>query len=95
MAQNRFLHQLEYKYIQNTKKDEINMKEKTRKIEFTERELKTIEMLASGYNDPEIAEYFNISIHTIRSILTQLYRKTNTVNRTQLVAWAFRAKLVD
>lgn len=71
------------------------MKEKTRKIEFTERELKTIEMLASGYNDPEIAEYFNISIHTIRSILTQLYRKTNTVNRTQLVAWAFRAKLVD
>jgi DNA-binding CsgD family transcriptional regulator len=71
------------------------MKEKTRKIEFTERELKTIEMLASGYNDPEIAEYFKISIHTIRNILTQLYRKTNTVNRTQLVAWAFRAKLVD
>lgn len=71
------------------------MKEKTRKIEFTERELKTIEMLASGYNDPEIAKYFKISIHTIRSILTQLYRKTNTVNRTQLVAWAFRAKLVE
>lgn len=71
------------------------MKEKTRKIEFTERELKTIEMLASGYNDPEIAEYFKISIHTIRNILTQLYRKTNTVNRTQLVAWAFRAKLVE
>lgn len=71
------------------------MKEKTRKIEFTERELKTIEMLASGYNDPEIAEHFKISIHTIRNILTQLYRKTNTVNRTQLVAWAFRAKLVD
>ena len=71
------------------------MKEKTRKIEFTERELKTIELLASGYNDPEIAEYFKISIHTIRNILTQLYRKTNTVNRTQLVAWAFRAKLVD
>lgn len=71
------------------------MKEKTRKIEFTERELKTIEMLASGYNDPEIAEYFKISIHTIRNILTQLYRKTNTVNRTHLVAWAFRAKLVE
>ena len=70
------------------------MKEKTRKIEFTERELKTIEMLASGYNDPEIAEYFKISIHTVRNILTQLYRKTNTVNRTQLVAWGFRAKLV-
>lgn len=70
------------------------MKEKTRKIEFTERELKTIEMLASGYNDPEIAENFKISIHTVRNILTQLYRKTNTVNRTQLVAWGFRSKLV-
>jgi DNA-binding CsgD family transcriptional regulator len=52
-------------------------------------------MLVSGYNDAEIAESFEVSIHTVRNILTQLLRKTNTVNRTQLVAWAFRAKLVE
>lgn len=71
------------------------MKEKKRKIEITEREMKTIEMLISGYNDSEIAEYSKISTHTVRAILERLFRKTNTVNRTQLVAWAFRAKLVD
>lgn len=70
------------------------MKEKTRKIEFSDREVRTIEMLISGYNDSEIAEDFKISIHTVRAILERLFRKTNTVNRTQLVAWAFRAKVV-
>lgn len=71
------------------------MKEKTRKIEFSDREIKIIEMLISGYNDSEMATHLIISIHTVRAILERLFRKTNTVNRTQLVAWAFRAKLVE
>ena len=71
------------------------MKEKTRKINFTDREKKIIEMLAAGYSDNEIATFLKVSIHTIRSILAQLFRKTYAVNRTQLVAVALRIKLID
>ncbi len=70
------------------------VKEKTREIELTEREINILERISRGYNDKEIAEDLKISYPTVRSCLTILLAKTSTVNRIQLCCWALRNKYI-
>lgn len=62
---------------------------KTREIKLTKREIDIIQLISEGYSDIEISKQTDNTYSAIRSVITNLYRKTSTVNRPQLVRWAF------
>ena len=66
------------------------MKEKTREIKITPKELKIIEMMSLGYTDNEIAEKINRTASDIRNTFARLLLKTSTIHRAHLVGWAYR-----
>lgn len=65
------------------------MKTKTREIKLTKREKDIIQLISEGYTDIEISEETGNSYSALRSVITNLYRKTSTLNRPHLVRWAF------
>lgn len=70
------------------------MKEKKRNTKITSREKKIIRLIALGYTDVEIAETIKLSYSTIRLCLRQLLLKTTTVNRANLINWAYQEKIL-
>lgn len=70
------------------------MKEKKRNTKITSREKKIIRLIALGYTDAEIAETIKLSYSTIRLCLRQLLLKTATVNRANLINWAYQEKIL-
>lgn len=52
---------------------------------FTKRELEVIDALILGLTDKEISENLNLSKFTIKSHLRNIYEKTNSKNRLELV----------
>ena len=53
-------------------------------VKITEREKELIELLITGKTNKELARDMIVSIHTIKSILENLYRKFDVHNRMQL-----------
>ena len=43
-----------------------------------------------GRSDREIARALGISWHTVRNMLTRIYRKLNMRGRTDLAVWIYR-----
>lgn len=70
------------------------MKEKSRITKITPKEVKIIELIASGYTDKEIAKIMNTSYSSIRGLFNTLLIKTGTVNRPHLVSWSYREKII-
>ncbi len=54
---------------------------------ITPAELRVLELLREGLQDKEIADRLSISPRTVASHLHRLYRKTETGNRLELMAW--------
>lgn len=52
---------------------------------FTSREYEIVELLAKGDTNQQISEKLNISIHTVKSHLLNIYKKANVGNRTALL----------
>ena len=61
--------------------------------DYTDRELRVIEMRASGIRLRDIATREGVSRDTIYQIVTRLYRKSGTANREELTEWAWFAGL--
>jgi DNA-binding NarL/FixJ family response regulator len=70
-------------------------KAKEKKITYSDRELKALDLLSYGYSNGEIAEKLNISVATATNIVFYLMRKTNAVNRTHLVRYGFEKGLLQ
>ena len=70
------------------------MKEKKRKINFSDKEIEILKLVAIGYTDQEIGNNKDISIHTVRHYINELLKKSGTVNRVHLVYWATREKII-
>jgi DNA-binding CsgD family transcriptional regulator len=62
---------------------------------LTERELEVIRWSSTGKTSSEIAAIMSLSDHTINAYLNNAFRKTNSVNRTQLVAKALRMRIIS
>jgi LuxR family transcriptional regulator of csgAB operon len=45
-------------------------------------------MVASGASNGEIADALNISYHTVKTHLNNIYKKIDTPNRFQAALWA-------
>ena len=64
---------------------EIAAERETLTEELTKRELATMEKIAAGYSNKEIAEHFHVSINTVKSHITASYSKLGATRRTQAV----------
>ncbi|MCL5267035.1 MAG: LuxR C-terminal-related transcriptional regulator [Bacteroidetes bacterium] len=60
---------------------------------LSERELKILELLAEGETRGQIGSSLNISVHTVGTHLTNVYRKLGVRNQAQAVAKWLRHKL--
>ncbi len=65
------------------------------KKKLTEREIKIIAYVADGWSGVEIADKLGITEPTIRMNLLKMFVKTNTCNRSHLVAYALRNGIIN
>ncbi len=63
-------------------------------IDLTERELEVLEYLAKGLNNPQIAKVMNITVHTVKVHIHNIYNKLQAKGRTQAVLKAAKANLL-
>ncbi len=59
-------------------------------VYLTKREKEVIKQLADGKTNAQIADNLCISIHTVKTILENIYLKTGFHNRVQIAIWAFK-----
>ena len=55
---------------------------------LTNREKQVLSCIASGYSSQAIADELNISMHSIKNHIYNLYKKINVHNRLQATLWA-------
>ncbi|BAQ65164.1 response regulator transcription factor [Geminocystis sp. NIES-3709] len=63
-------------------------------LNFTDRENEVLKLLTKGLSNVKIAEKLYLSPKTIEKYVGNLLRKTNSNNRTELVSFAFKNKIV-
>jgi DNA-binding NarL/FixJ family response regulator len=63
--------------------------------ELTERELEILRLVAGGFTNKEIGAQIYLSAETVKSHLTNIYRKLGVADRAQAVAVALRKGLVQ
>lgn len=57
------------------------------KIDLTKREKEVLKLIALGKTNEEIAEKLNISALTVKTHVSNIYRKINVPNRIQAIFW--------
>jgi DNA-binding NarL/FixJ family response regulator len=62
---------------------------------LTERELSVLKAVAAGLPNKTISERLWVSEHTVKFHLTNIFRKTETANRTEAARWAHQRGLVE
>jgi DNA-binding NarL/FixJ family response regulator len=69
--------------------------ERMTRSDLTPRELQTLELLAEGYTNKQIATALKLSDYTIRHYVNNLMEKLQAADRTGAVAAAFRSGLLQ
>lgn len=59
-------------------------------VALTPKEIATLKLLAGGNSNGHIAEKLNVSPHTVKTHLYNVFRKINVCNRVQAVHWALQ-----
>ncbi len=59
-------------------------------LSLTYREIEILRFLITGHTNSEIADRFNLSIHTVKRHIYNIFKKINVTNRLQAVFWAAR-----
>ncbi len=62
---------------------------------MSERELEVLKGIVEGLKDRDIADALHISEHTVRSHVKSVYRKLGVSSRSQAVARAVRAGIIE
>jgi LuxR family transcriptional regulator of csgAB operon len=55
---------------------------------LTGREKQVLSCISSGYTNKDVANEFNISMHTVKTHIYNIYGKINVTNRLQATLWA-------
>jgi DNA-binding CsgD family transcriptional regulator len=78
---------LEYDYMKKDQTYPLENSLKGNKI-LSLRETKMLTLLAVGHTNREIAEKFDISLHTVTTHIYNIFQKINAPNRLQAALWA-------
>lgn len=62
---------------------------------LTEREVSVLFYLVHGYNNVQIAQELNISIHTVKAHLEAIYEKLHVTNRVQAAILVIKLGIID
>src|SRR5690554_490718 len=57
-------------------------------VTLTDREIEVLKVLATGAKNSDIAQSLNLSPHTIKTHIYNIFKKINASNRLQAVNWA-------
>ena len=57
-------------------------------VNLTDREVEVLKVMATGAKNSEIASTLNLSPHTIKTHIYNIFKKINASNRLQAVNWA-------
>lgn len=57
-------------------------------VSLTDREVEVLKVMATGAKNSEIASSLNLSPHTIKTHIYNIFKKINASNRLQAVNWA-------
>ncbi|MCK0155263.1 response regulator transcription factor [Alcanivorax sp. S6407] len=57
-------------------------------VNLTDREVEVLKVMATGAKNSEIASSLNLSPHTIKTHIYNIFKKINASNRLQAVNWA-------
>lgn len=57
---------------------------------LSSRELQILELVVKGLSNLKIAQQLDISKRTVDNHISNILKKTNTVNRVELVRWALQ-----
>ncbi len=63
-------------------------------VELSGRERETVELIALGLSNEEIARHCYVTLNTVKTFIRSAYRKIGVTRRTQAVAWALEHGLV-
>ena len=63
-------------------------------LRLSRREEEVLRLVATGKNNPEIADELSISLNTVTRHLTNIFSKTGTTNRVEAALYAARGGLV-
>jgi LuxR family maltose regulon positive regulatory protein len=55
---------------------------------LSQRERKVLRLLAAGLSNPEIADELVVSLNTVKTQVSSIYRKLNVTNRKEAIAAA-------
>jgi DNA-binding NarL/FixJ family response regulator len=66
----------------------VDEAEAARLVGLTQRETQAMRALARGLSNKEIADELSLTVPTVKSHLTSLYRKLGVSNRTEAARWA-------
>ncbi|AZA78120.1 LuxR family transcriptional regulator [Chryseobacterium sp. G0186] len=74
--------------------DQDLLKIDTEKPTITKREKEVLNLMAQGFNSPEIAEKLFLSYHTVENHKRNLRKKTNTKTSAELIAYTMNHSLL-
>lgn len=61
---------------------------------FTKREIEVLHLLIKGFSNLKIAEELYLSSKTVEKYVSNLLKKTDSANRTELVSFVFTNKII-
>lgn len=64
------------------------------RVKLTGRETEILGLMTSGFSNIEIGEVLDISPHTVKTHVTNVFEKLGVKDRTQAAVWAVRRKLL-
>ena len=64
-------------------------------LNLTSREKEILCLILEGLTNPEVGQYLNISVHTVKNHVTNIFKKLNVSDRIQAMAKIYRIKYED
>lgn len=74
-------------YVKRNRKADHTREKRVKKFNLTPKEMEVLKIAASGAQNSEIAEELFVSPHTVKTHLSNIYKKIDVKNRFQAIIW--------
>ena len=89
----KFTKELFNRCLKNEKSD--NVVNFMKKSLITNREIRILKYISEGKNNNEIASYLNVSVHTAKVHIQNIFKKLYVTDRTEAVVLAIKLGLIN